>query len=41
MRRWKAIFAVLTILFAAAGLLRLMPFYSSMPIMFVFLACPC
>ena len=36
MRRWKAIFAVLTLFFAAAGLLKLMPYYSSMPIMFVF-----
>ena len=39
MRRWKAIFAVLTLFFAAAGLLKLLPYYSSMPIMFVFLAC--
>lgn len=36
MRRWKAIFAVLTLFFAAAGLLKLLPYYSSMPIMFVF-----
>lgn len=39
MRRWKAIFAVLTLFFAAAGLLKLLPYYSSMPIMFVFLVC--
>lgn len=37
MRKWKAIFSVLTILFAAVGLLRLVSFDISTPIMFVFL----
>ena len=37
MRKWKAIFSVLTILFAAVGLLRLVSFDISMPIMFIFL----
>ena len=36
MRKWKAIFSVLTILFAAVGLLRLVSFDISMPIMFIF-----
>lgn len=37
MRIWKAVFAVLTMVFAAAGLMQWLPYDISLPVMFVFL----
>ena len=37
MHSWKALFSILTILFGAIGLMKLLPFDISLPVMFVFM----